>query len=309
MRRKFAILALSPGLLVLGACDPEDFRFSRFSSDFHYSYPLQNGGKLSIETFNGSVDVIGWDQEMVEIDGTKHAPTQREADELAIDVDHAPDAVHIRLSRPPDFHGSRGARFSVKMPRKAILEHVTSSNGSIVVEAVLGPAHLRTTNAAIRVRGFDGGLDAQTSNSGIELADVSGETIARTSNARISVLHLKGGLEARTSNSGITANLSEAQPASSVHLETSNGGVELTLPANFASGARVRTSNGQIRLLMPQGANARVVAHTNNSAISSEFEMKVLGEVGRNNLDAVIGAGGPLLDLNTSNAAIRLLKL
>ena len=98
-------------------------------------------------------------------------------------------------------------------------------------------------------------------------------------------------MEARTSNSGITANLSEAQPAGSVHLETSNGGVELTLPANFASGARVRTSNGQIRLLMPNGANARVVAHTNNSAISSEFEMKVLGEVGRNNLDAVIGAG------------------
>ena len=89
MRRKLAILAISPALLVLGACDPESFGFSRFSSDFHYSYPLQNGGKLSIETFNGSVEVIGWDQEMVEIDGTKHAPTQREADELAIDVDHA----------------------------------------------------------------------------------------------------------------------------------------------------------------------------------------------------------------------------
>jgi hypothetical protein len=52
-----------------------------------------------------------------------------------------------------------------------------------------------------------------------------------------------------------------------------------------------------------------VVARTTNSSISSDFEVKMQGEFSKNRLEGVIGNGGSLIDLSTSNGSIRLLKL
>lgn len=313
MTTKLSPWVLSACLLGLTGCELEDFGFSRYSQDFHYSYPLKPGGKLSVETFNGAVEVTAWDQDMVEIDGAKYGPSAEAADALKVDIANGPDSIAISVSRSKDFLGNRGARFSVKMSRKSILDHVTSSNGSIVLQGVLGPARLRTTNGSIRVSDSEGGLDAHTSNADIELTDVKGDIVARTSNAHIRAENLKGPLEASTSNSSITASFAQVPFSRSVRLETSNAGVDLALPWTFGApsgpGVRVSTSNGQITVRLPSSVNAQVLARTNNSSITSDFEMKLQGEARKNHLDAVIGSGGPLLDLSTSNAAIRLLKL
>jgi hypothetical protein len=60
---------------------------------------------------------------------------------------------------------------------------------------------------------------------------------------------------------------------------------------------------------MPYQVNAQVVARTTNSSISSDFEVKMQGEFSKNRLEGVIGNGGPLIDLSTSNGSIRLLKM
>jgi len=305
MTRNFALWVLAACLAGLSGCDLEDFGAARYSKDFHYTYPLQSGGKLSLETFNGGVDVTGWDQQMVEIDGTKYGPSPEAADALRIDISNSPTAIEIHVNRPSEFRGNRGARFSVKLPRKAILERVASSNGPIVVQGATGPTSLHTSNGPIRVENVDDAVDAHTSNGAIELTDVTGEAMVNTSNGRIRVDNLRGSLDAHTSNGGITANLA-GHPAHSIRLETSNGPLDLTLPTGLDHGVRAGTSNAPITVRLPEGINAQVQARTNNSSITSEFEMKMQGEVNKNHLDAVIGSGGPLLDLSTSNGPIRL---
>ena len=94
-----------------------------------------------------------------------------------------------------------------------------------------------------------------------------------------------------------------------VRLETSNSGVELRVPANFANDIRVSTSNSGITLHMPYQVNAHVMARTTNSSISSDFEVRMQGEFNKNRLEGVIGNGGSLIDLSTSNGSIRLLKM
>jgi DUF4097 and DUF4098 domain-containing protein YvlB len=307
MRVNLALWVLAPALLHLTGCDIEDFAGGRYNQDFHYSYPLKAGGKVSIETFNGAIELDGWDQNSVDISGTKYGPSQEAAAALRVDVENNPDSIEVRVIRPTDFHGSRGARFTVRMPRTALLDHITSSNGAISVMGGSGPSRFRTSNGSIHVQAFEGNLDARTSNGSIELIDVAGEVVAHTSNARIRAEDLKGPLDAGTSNGGITATL--AQVTRPVRLETSNSGVDLTLPSNFASGVRVTTSNGHITLHMPGPVNAQVVAHTNNASITSDFDVKVQGALNKNHLDGTIGAGGPLIELNTSNSPIRLLRM
>jgi len=94
-----------------------------------------------------------------------------------------------------------------------------------------------------------------------------------------------------------------------VRVETSNGPVELTLPANYSRDVRVSTNNGGITLRLPAALNAHVMARTSNSSITTDFEVRMQGDFNKNHMDATIGSGGPLIDLSTSNGNIRLLKM
>ena len=261
---------------------------------------------MSVETFNGSIEISGWDQNTVDISGTKYGPTQAAADDLQIDTDHSPDAVSVRVVRPSTPRNRLGARFVIKIPRGALLDRITASNGSIHVTDGSGPARLKTSNGSIQVQDLNGNLDAQTSNSSVELADVMGDAIVHTSNGRIRAERVKGALDATTSNSSVHANIERADRP--VRIETSNGSVELSLPQGFSRDARVTTNNSSITLRLAAPANAHVVARTSNSSISSDFEMAMRGEIGKNSVDATIGSGGPLIELNTSNGGIRLVR-
>jgi hypothetical protein len=309
MRAKFAALAVVPALLGLTGCDLEDFGGPRYNQDFHYSYPLKAGGRLTLETFNGAVEVSTWDQDTVDVSGTKYGPSQSAADALRIDVADTPASISIRVTRPSDFRGGRGARFRVKVPRKTVLDEISTSNGAIQIFGGAGPARLRTSNGAIRVEAVDGDVDLRTSNGSIDVTDVAGEVTAHTSNGRIRLDNVRGGLQAGTSNGSITAIVAPNRDIRPIRLETSNGGIDLTLPADIVSGVRASTSNSGITLHMPGPVNARIAARTSNASVSSDFEVRVEGEVNKNHMEGVMGNGGPLLDLSTSNGAIRFLRM
>ena len=309
MRAQFSIgtLALAAALVSIPACDVEFGDLGRFSRDFHYNYPLQTHGRIAVETFNGSVEISGWDQPMVDISGTKYGPTEEIAEALTISVDHTPDAISVRAVRPADRRGNQGARFVIKIPRDAILERIASANGSIRTVDGAGPARLRTSNGAIHVASLNGRVDAQTTNSAVELTDVNGDATVVTSNGHIHAERLRGSLQGTTSNGGINAVLEAV--SGPIRLETRNGSIDLRLPEKFTGDVHATTSNSGISLHLPPDASARVSARTSNASISSDFEMKVQGEFNKNHMEGTIGSGGPFIDLSTTNGGIHLLKM
>src|SRR5215471_9219800 len=111
MRTRYLLPLLAAGVLSFTACDIEDFGGAHYTADYHQVYPLSADGKISVETFNGSIEVSGWDQDSVEISGTKYGSSQQLADDLEIRVDHAPASISIRAVRPSIHHGNQGAKF------------------------------------------------------------------------------------------------------------------------------------------------------------------------------------------------------
>jgi hypothetical protein len=309
MRAKFVLPAIVASLVVLAGCDIEDMDvgFQRYHEDFHFAYPLKAGGRLSVDSFNGSVEVSVWDQETVDISGTKSARTQEDAHDLKIEVDHTPDSVSIRAIRPDMYRrGNYGAKFVIKVPRRVVMDHLYSSNGAIRVMEGAGPAHLKTSNARVEVSRLKGTLTAETSNGPVELEDVDGSVEVHTSNGHIRAEGVRGSLEASTSNSSIHAVMDQVDGG--VRAQSSNGGIELSLPSNVQTAVRAHTSNSGITLHLPGEVNARVMAGTSNSSVSSDFEMRVKGEISKHRLEGNIGSGGPLIDLSTSNGPIRILR-
>ena len=307
MRAKLILPAIAAGLVVLAGCDIEDLGgFERYHEDFHYSYPLKAGGRLSVEGFNGSVEVSVWDQETVDISGTKYARTQEDTHDLKIEVDHSADSVSVRAIRPSLRRGNYGARFAIKVPRGVVLERVTTSNGAIRASDGAGPARLKTSNGHVEVRRLKGSLNAETSNGPVELQDIDGAVDVRTSNGHIRAEGIRGALDATTSNSNIHATLEKVDGA--VRVQSSNGGIDLSLPPNTQSAVRAHTSNSGITLHLPGEVNARLSAGTSNASISTDFEMRMRGEISKHHIEGSIGNGGPLIDLSTSNGQIRIMK-
>jgi DUF4097 and DUF4098 domain-containing protein YvlB len=301
---------LATSLFLTGCIDFDLGSSDRFQEDFHYSWDLQPNGRVIAEGFNGKIEVVGWDENKVDITGTKFGSTERLRDSIKIETHDSPGEVEVRAIRPSASRGNSGVRMTIRVPRQAVVDRVTSSNGSINVDKVGDVRHLKTSNGSIHVGNATGELDARTSNSSIDIDRFSGSVSLHTSNGRIRAEDLIGSCQAETSNGSINITMRES-PTAPIRLETSNGSIDLALAQIPKGDVRAQSSNGSITVRLPANTSARLNADTSNSSITTEFEVASTfsGEkTKRDHLIGTIGSGGPTLDLQTRNGHIRILK-
>ncbi len=290
------------------ACDFECFADSnRFHEDFQYSYDLKPGGALTIDNFNGSVEILSWEKDSVQVTGTKYAAHQEDLSQLKIEGQTTGNAVTLRTVRPGN-RGNMGAKYFVRVPRQIRLEKIVTTNGPIRVEDIQGDAQLQTTNGAIRIRKLAGKLQARTSNSSIEGIDLDSDCTLKSSNGSIRLERVRGALDASTTNSGIHVMLASPRAGQPLSFHTTNGGIELAFDNLESSELRANTSNSGITLRLPTNVKARLRANTSNSSITNELDISTTVS-GKHELEGTINGGGPLIDLSTTNGPIRLLRL
>jgi hypothetical protein len=284
---KTLLLLVSAGALVFAGDS------SRYREDFHYSYPQTAGGRFTIDNFNGSVEITGWDQNTVDVAGTKYAESESLLHAMQIEASSSGNAVRIKTSRPDPNHGNMGAKYVIRVPRHTVLEDVRSSNGSLRVEDIDGNAHLATSNGSIHLGKIHGNVEARTSNGSVEVSEIDGS------------------FEAETSNGGIRAHLHDTESGHPIRLSTSNGGIDLQVDSPRQNDVVASTSNGPITVRMPGNVNASLHASTNsNGSVRSDFDVVVhSGELSKHRMEGTIGGGGPKIDLTTSNGNINLLKM
>ncbi len=300
-----------PALLLLLGCDVVEIAGSaRFREDFHYTYALKPGGRLSVENFNGSVEVRAWDKDEVDISGTKYASSEELLAALTIDVVATENFIQVRTVRPSGRRGNMGAKYVILAPRRIELDRIQSSNGSLTIEGLEGDARLKSSNGAIRVTDLSGDIEAETSNAAIELWGCDGSAVLDTSNGGIKADRVRGHFEATTSNAGVEATVAANGDSRPIRVRSSNGSVRLRFEQLPATDVYVTTSNAPITVSAPAALAVRLRASTSNAAIHTDFDVFVeAGQVGKSQLRGAIGGGGPLLELTTSNAGIQVKKL
>jgi hypothetical protein len=284
---------------------------SRYREDFHYSYPQTAGGRLALENFNGSVEITGWDQNTVDISGTKYAESESLLNSMHIEASSSGNAVRVKTTHPDPHHGNMGAKYVIRVPRQTALEDITSSNGSLRVDDINGNAHLATSNGSIHLGRINGNVDAHSSNGSIEVKDVKGDVNFTTSNGSVHAENMEGAFEAETSNGGIHARLHDTASGHPIRLSTSNGDIDLQVDSLHQNDVIATTSNGPITVRMPASVGASLHASTNSGgSVRSDFDVLIHpGELSKHRMEGTIGAGGPKIDLTTSNGNISLLKM
>jgi DUF4097 and DUF4098 domain-containing protein YvlB len=306
MRVTLAIAAAAVATLGLSGCIIGDFGpMDRYHTDLHYSYQVQPKARIDAESFNGAIEIEGWDRDEVEISGVKSGSSEEARDAIKIDVHNTPDSVEIRAIKPSIQSGNTGAKFTLHVPRNAEVDRVTTSNASIKITDVGRAAHLKSSNGSITVTGIHGEVNARTSNAGINAESVDGALSLKTSNGRIYADRVSGSLEAETSNNAIVARLA-ASPSTPVKLTTSNGSIDLTMDKAPQSDIRAETRNNSITVHLPPDTAAKISADTSNSSITSDFDLT--GDNEKSHMSGTIGGGGHNIELSTRNGHIRIVK-
>jgi hypothetical protein len=124
----------------------------------------------------------------------------------------------------------------------------------------------------------------------------------RTLNGGISIEGVRGEIDFRATNGGVKL----AGVGGTVRGSTVNGGldVELDGPQWDGQGLDVETSNGGVKLSIPEGYSAELETGTTNGGLRLDIPITLQGELNRRHITTTLGGGGPRIRAVTTNGGV-----
>jgi len=116
---------------------------------------------------------------------------------------------------------------------------------------------------------------------------------------------VNGNLRFDTTNGGVRLQ----DVGGRVNGETRNGGLDVRLNGTRwdGDGLDVQTSNGGVTLSIPDGYNAELETRTVNGGLRIDFPITVQGELSsRRGISTTLGSGGPPVRVRTTNGGVKI---
>jgi hypothetical protein len=202
---------------------------------------------------NGGVSVEAWDRNEIRVRAIVRGSARSEsrAREIANQVQVQAGGGRVAATGP-DLERREwwSVSYRINVPRKNDLD-------------------LSATNGGITIVGVTGNLRFDTTNGGVKLQDVGGR----------------------------------------VNGDTRNGGLNVVLGGSRwdGEGLDVETSNGGVTLSIPDGYNAELETRTVNGGLRIDFPITVQGELSsRRGISTTLGSGGPMVRVRTTNGGVKI---
>ncbi len=265
-----------------------------------HRFTVTGAAKLSLDTFDGAIDVHSWDRSEIEVVVEKQAQDDARLQEITVEKSQDGDQVTLRVRGPASSSGTSGivigvnfspsARLRVAVPRSTALD-LRSGDGSITVEDVAGNASLRTDDGAIVASRLSGELMARTDDGSIRMREVNGRVDVETGDGSVVVNGTLTHLRAKSGDGTVRI---AVEPGSRLEddwtVETRDGSVEVRLPDGVDAIVDAVTSDGGIR--------------SNHPGLTVERDRDD-EDRSRDELRATLGAGGRTLRIRTGDGSIR----
>jgi DUF4097 and DUF4098 domain-containing protein YvlB len=244
------------------------------ADDWSKTYNLTGKPDLRVEAVDATVRIESWDRNNIEAHVTTRGWHIGNGD-LEIVEHQQGEAVTIQLREPHHNHFSfsvdaRHTELEIRMPRNARVD-VHTSDGSVSAKGLAGDLNFVTGDGRLVLEDNDGNLHAHTSDGSIRVSGRFDVVDLKTSDGRVAF---------------------EARPGSHMqepwHIHTSDGSIDLRIPADLAADIDLHTSDGHIITNIP---------------------IVVEGSFDKENLHGKINGGGNSLSVSTSDGSITLDKL
>jgi DUF4097 and DUF4098 domain-containing protein YvlB len=256
------------------------------------------GAEVTLDTFDGSVQVQSWDQNDVRVEIEKRGPDREIAG--ALEVRTSQDGNRVRVEAPApkvqrefigigNFSGP-SVSFIVRVPANVKLTAITR-DGSIAVDKITGTVNLRSGDGSIRANGVNGDLTAHTDDGSLSLTDVNGRLSLESGDGSVRV---QGRFE-------------------DLHVKTGDGSI--TIEADEGSAMKgdwdISTGDGAISFQVPRAFNAEVDASSQDGRVRSDIDGLTASnddDDDRGTLRGRIGSGGHRITLRSGDGSITVLN-
>jgi hypothetical protein len=259
------------------------------------SFSAESGGKLTIESDQGSIKVVTWAKQKVEVLVEKKAGKQRQLDGFKVNFDQKGNDIFVEGDGVRNNRVS--VKFIIKVPQKFNLD-LKTGGGSIEVSDISGEVKVNTSGGNIIIGDvIQGNVEAKTSGGNINVGDVDGNLKVDTSGGNIRLGKINGKSSIDTSGGNITLR----QGGSDVKAETSGGSIKI---GPVKGKVDVDTSGGSIQIGM---ADDDVVAKTSGGGINVESS-KGSVNIGSSGGNLFVGSSGAPVKAKTSGGNIKILQ-
>ena len=234
-------------------------------NDFHWQGHLKPGQTLEIINRNGQIEASAAAGDEVRAEGIRRG--NDDDGDLFVEVVEYPDGVTICAVHARDKTPGRCHRGGVSSESSGWHQNRASINFDVHV-----PPGVR--------------FNALTTN-----GNVLGHNLASV-------------VEAATTNGNVEVSTSEWASAT-----TTNGGIRVSMgSAKWNGELQVRSTNGSVDVTLPASAEFKLDAATTNGGIHTDFPLTVQGSYNSKELSGTVGSGGRELKVATTNGTIKLMK-
>jgi len=220
--------------------------------------------EVSVEIILGSVRVIGWDRDEVQITGTLGNGILG----LAIDADD--DEVEIEAEYPERNRGrlrDAEAHLEISVPRGADVE-IEGMKCTIDIEGVDGELTLETINGEITVVGSAELVEAESVSGDIRISGSGTEVEADSVSGSVIVTGATGAIAIATMNGDIEV---DAARADSVSLESMSGTIDFRGDLVSDADLSVEAYSSAVVLVLPSTVSATFDVQTQSGDIENGF--------------------------------------
>lgn len=247
---------------------------------------------VDLSTFEGPIEVRGWDRPEVRVVVEKRAAGEARLDEIEVDTEQAGNRVRVAARRRDSqgpritfwMHGRR-AKLIASVPRESNLIARTD-DGSVALNDLAGTIEVVTDDGRIRGEQLGGSVQVRTDDGSVRLQGVDGDVAAHSEDGSIRVSGALTGLDVSTDDGRVELDMAAGSVMTGDwDVQSADGRVTLRLPRDFSAELDLRTDDGRIRLDDHFGGDADRDAER---------------------LQRTIGVGGFVLRVQTDDGSIRV---
>jgi hypothetical protein len=230
--------------------------------------PAEGLDRIEVQSDGGSVELRRVEgAEFVELEGEIHIVAAsmrsagRQAEDITLEFYAEGNTAMLILEIPPEVQPAwgeliltvpEGFSSSIETTNAPVTVEgldgdlrVETTNGKVTVTDVNGAVKVETTNGQVTVTGVNGAVGVESTNGAVTLTDIRGDLVGGTTNGKVSVTGHVGNFDLDTTNAAI--DLDSVLPDGGYgYAASTNGSIELALPADISATLEARTTNGSI---------------------------------------------------------------
>jgi hypothetical protein len=213
--------------------------------------------------------------------------------------------VHFDISAPPDTDVTADVSDGpLEVSGFDGTAHLRAGDGDITADHLSGNVKISASDGKIQASALSGELELSSTDGGITAEDCSGRMLLHTSDGNARLVRFNGSLDARTADGKLWVD----GILKSIAAKTSDGSMEIRVAPNsvMENDWSLKSSDGDVELHLPASFSAGLEMETSDGHINTQVPIAMVGSLSKAHITGRMNAGGHRLQIHTADGDISI---